>query len=166
MCLSGCHSARGATRQIGRRRGVAAVEAAVTLPIIVVLLLGMLEVGRLIEVQEILNNAVREGARQAAGGVSTSSKVQQAVLNYLSRAGLTTTGATVTVTDLTSPSTDVSTAAQNHRLQVSVTMPLKNVRWSSSTLVTSASTQLTAQAIWFSAQSQSYPSSFTVPAGY
>ena len=50
------------------RRGSAAVEAAVVMPVIVTMLLGMLEVGRLVEVQEIMNNAAREGARQAAGG--------------------------------------------------------------------------------------------------
>lgn len=46
-----------------RRRGVAAVEAAVLLPLALMLMLGTWEVGRMVEVGQILNNAAREGGR-------------------------------------------------------------------------------------------------------
>ena len=45
------------------RSGVAAVETAVVLPILVVLLLGLWDIGRMIEAQQVLSNAAREGAR-------------------------------------------------------------------------------------------------------
>ena len=50
----------------GKRRGVAAVEFAVCLPFILLMLVGLWEVGRMVEVQQLLNNSVREGGRQAS----------------------------------------------------------------------------------------------------
>jgi hypothetical protein len=70
------------------------------------------------------------------------------------------------VSDLTSPGTDVSAARQNDKIQVTINLPFKNVRWTSATLVTNASTQLTSQATWYSAVALSYPTSITVPPGY
>ena len=45
------------------RSGIAAVEMAAVLPAVLILLMGILEVGRLIEMQQVLTNATREGAR-------------------------------------------------------------------------------------------------------
>src|SRR6059058_4755881 len=86
------------------RRGTAAVEFAFLSPILLALLLGVWEVGRLAQVQQILTNAAREGARQAAGGKQTTAQVQQTVLNYLTNANINTTGTTVTLTNLTNSS--------------------------------------------------------------
>ncbi|HEY5316147.1 MAG TPA: hypothetical protein VIK18_26705, partial [Pirellulales bacterium] len=87
-------------------------------------------------------------------------------LNYLSMAGLTTTNAVVTVSDLTNPGLDATAATEFDQLQITVTLPFTNVRWTSATLVTNASTVLSATSIWNSNNGQSYPSSITVPAGY
>ena len=58
---------RLATRSFAsQRRGVAAVEFAVVLPLLLLLLVGIWELGRIIHVQLILNNATRDGARLAA----------------------------------------------------------------------------------------------------
>src|SRR2546430_17443525 len=59
---------RPAPRVPSSRAGAAAVEFAVVLPLIFLLLLGTWEVARLVQVQAILSNAVREGARLAAQG--------------------------------------------------------------------------------------------------
>lgn len=136
------------------------------LPVIMTLLLGTWEIGRLVEVEQILNNAVREGGRRAATGQYTSAQVQQVVLNYLSMAGLTTTNATVTVTDLTTPGADPTAATELDQLQITATLPFINVRWAAATLVTNSSTILSATSVWLSNNGQSYPSSITVPAGY
>jgi Flp pilus assembly protein TadG len=146
--------------------GTATVEFALVLPVILTLMLGTWEVGRMVEVQQILNNAVREGGRHAATGQYTNAQVQKVVLNYLSMAGLTTTGATATVSDLTNPGFDATAAVELDQLQIGVTIPFTNVRWAAATLVTNSSTVLSASSIWFSNNGQTYPSNITVPAGY
>ncbi len=65
----------------GPRRGVAAVELALTLPLVLTLLMGTWEVGRIIEVQQYLNAGAREAARQAGSGIVTNSQVQQVAIN-------------------------------------------------------------------------------------
>jgi len=89
-----------------RRRGVAAVEfALVALLFLVPLLIGIWEVGRLVQVHQIVSNAAREGARLAAQGYTIKSdgtitqiykdssggtpNVRDAVYQYLYAAGLT-----------------------------------------------------------------------------
>src|ERR1700722_16556827 len=99
------------------RRGVAAVELAFVLPFILILLLGLWEVGRMVEIQQIIRNAAREGARQAATGNYTNAQIQTIVTQYLTVAGLPTTNVVVTVTDNTTGS-DVSAATYLDQLQV------------------------------------------------
>lgn len=67
------------------RRGVAAVEAAVALPVCLLFMLGVFEYGRYVMVRNVLENAAREGARYAA--VHTADKqtsdVQAVVTGFL-----------------------------------------------------------------------------------
>jgi Flp pilus assembly protein TadG len=149
-----------------RRRGIAALEAALTLPMLVLLMFGTWELSRVIQVRQILDNAVREGARQAASGQSTNAQVQQSVTNYVKNAGLTTTNLVVTVSDLTTSGTDASAAAPLDKLQVQATLPFKDVRWAAAILVTNSGTMLTSTATWYSANAQNYPSNVNVPQGY
>ena len=130
------------------------------------LILGTWEVGRMVEVSQILNNAAREGGRSASTGQYTNSQVQQTVLNYLKNAGLPSTLATATVTDLTTPGADCTTAAELDQLQIKVTIPFTAVRWSAATLVTNSSTTLNATTIFYSNNDQSYPTSTSVPQAY
>ena len=136
-------------RLSSQRRAVAAVELAVVLPFIMGLLLGMWEVGRMVEMQQILANAAREGARQASTGNYTNSQVQTIVTNYLTEAGIPTANVVVTVADNTS-GTDVSSATYLDQLQVTVTIPYGDVRWSAATVYTPATTQLSATVVWIS----------------
>jgi Flp pilus assembly protein TadG len=48
-----------------RRRGAAAVEAALVLPVVCMFLFGVLEYGRYVMMMQLLTNAAREGARYA-----------------------------------------------------------------------------------------------------
>jgi hypothetical protein len=54
----------------GKRHGVAAVELAVLMVPLLILFLCVIELGRLIQVDQLITNAAREGARMAAQGVS------------------------------------------------------------------------------------------------
>ncbi|MBI2863992.1 MAG: pilus assembly protein [Chloroflexi bacterium] len=66
-----------------KQRGFAAVEAALLLPVLVLIFLAVVEVGRLLDAWVIATNAAREGARYAAYGESAST-VQNKVSAYLS----------------------------------------------------------------------------------
>jgi Flp pilus assembly protein TadG len=151
-------------RTPGRRRpAVAAVELAFCLPIVLVpLMLGIWEVGRIVEVEQVLDNAAREGARQAATGKKTNAQVQQTVLQCVSGAGLNTAGATVTVTNVTS-GLDAASANQLDSLKVSVTLPYDNVRWTSLNFFAGPGTTLNASAQWASMRDLPFTLSQTIP---
>lgn len=67
---------------MSRRRGQAVIEIALVVPIFVMLLLGMIDVGYLYNKQLVLTDAAREGARLGSLG-EQGAQVQQAVLTYL-----------------------------------------------------------------------------------
>jgi Flp pilus assembly protein TadG len=124
-------------RKEPRRSGVAAVEFAFVLPIILVpVIFGIWEVGRLLQIQQVVSNSVREGARAASTGQYTNAQVSQVVLNYLTNAGISTANVTPTVTnvtrggDVSSPTlNEGGTVQQLDSLQVSVSVPFSNVYW-------------------------------------
>jgi Flp pilus assembly protein TadG len=106
------------------RRGVASVELAlVTILLVVPLMIGIWEVGRLVQVQQVVSNATREGARLSSQGYtinasgaptqikinSGTTSVKNAVYQYLYAAGLTNlqpSDVTVTFAYVTGRTTD------------------------------------------------------------
>lgn len=134
-----------------RRRGVAAVELAVVLPLLLVMLLGAWEVGRMVEVQQLLTNGCREGGRQASTGSKDVTAVKQDVVNYLQRNGINSVSTSdVTVTNLTDSSrADPTVAAQLDRFRVTVTIPFNSVRWVLLNQITNAQ-YLSATVDWYS----------------
>lgn len=131
------------------RRGVAAVELAILLPLLVFLLIGLWEVGRMVEVQQLLTNAAREGGRQASTGVKSVDQVKGVVVRYLNLNGMPkVTASDVTVENLTSAARkEPSAANQLDRFRVTVTIPFDSVRWVILDQVTDTTT-LTGSADW------------------
>ena len=82
-------------------RGVAIVEAALTLLLLFIFLFGLMEVSLLISVQQALTNAAREGARARVAPYSQTSYladafvVKEAVCTFLSAASITCDPTTV-----------------------------------------------------------------------
>lgn len=88
------------------RRATAVVEAVVVIAVFLLpVIFGVWEVGRLLNVQQVISNSARDGARYAATGLASASnihkpedppesledyQVQRAVLYYLANAGLKT----------------------------------------------------------------------------
>jgi Flp pilus assembly protein TadG len=145
-----------------RSRGAVAVELALTLCFVIIpMLLGIWEIGCLLDAQQTLVEAVREGGRQAATGTMTDSQVQQVVLQYLSNAGVNTSNVTVTVTDTNGG--DVSNAQQLDPLVVTATLPFINVDWSKTGQYVSDSRILTATCQWYSNKDAPYTVSSTAP---
>jgi Flp pilus assembly protein TadG len=112
------------------------VELAVCVIPLMMLIMGIIECGRLMSVEEIAANATREGARLSAlsgstMGTSTSTgpyEVNYRVLSYLTAAGIPTGSATVTVSDLDNPTiTELTQASVGDRIQVSLSMPYSSV---------------------------------------
>lgn len=138
---------------------------AFTAPLIVTLLLGTWEMGRYIEVQQIVSDAAREGGRQASCGQMTNAQVIAAVTNYVKNAGLPVNDLVVSVANLTHPGVDATQATSMDQLKVSVTLPFADVRWTTLKLVTTDSTNVTASVVWYSALPASYPNSVSAPTG-
>jgi len=148
------------------RSGVAAVELAVVLPFVFLLVLGTWELGRTLQVYQILNDAAREGARIAAQGqiinllgsytqinVNTGSPdVFDAVKNTLNAAGINTASFDTskvtfsfvdsTGNDLTSP-TQPWQGTKGMRFKITVTLPYSAFRWTTLTLLNISQIQVT-----------------------
>jgi Flp pilus assembly protein TadG len=145
------------------RRGTAAVEFAVTSLFLVPLIIGLWEVGRMVEVQQLLANAAREGGRQASTGNVNTAGVQSIVASYLTRNGIACAASNVTVTNLTSSSrSDPTTANQFDQFQVTVTIPFNSVRWVLLNQITNV-TQLSASANWVSMKDVPITVNQTIP---
>jgi Flp pilus assembly protein TadG len=64
-------------------RGAALIEAAVTIPLILLISVAIFEFGRAYQTWQVLTNAAREGARVAILSGTTDDEVRSAVNNYL-----------------------------------------------------------------------------------
>jgi Flp pilus assembly protein TadG len=157
-----------------RRHGIAIVEFAVVMAFLIPLLLfGLWEVGRLVEVSQVLNNAAREGARQAATGQPDKSQVTAVIMQYLQNEGLPTTHANVTIDNLGKPQQAKGTTAggnynpQNAKeldcLEVTVTVPFHDVEWVNIPVVTGPTTLVGGHAIWASVKDRAFPAPLPPP---
>lgn len=117
---------RCAVRKLGRsrvrraaRRGVAVVEFAFICPLLLILMLGILEAGRLFMVRQSLILAAREGARTGASlGVNYIDARVDAVL---ANAGLADAEVSYTPNSATAPS--------GTPITVTVAIPFHEVSW-------------------------------------
>ena len=134
-----------------KRRGSAAVELAVCLPFLLIVILGIWEVGRMVSAQQIVANAAREGGREIAAGQTSAATIQQYVVNYCNMNGLTgVTTSMVTLTNVTnSANTDPSSCNQLDQWHVTVTVPYSSIKWSNVTQITPTAS-ITASADWYS----------------
>jgi Flp pilus assembly protein TadG len=155
------------------RRGIAAVETALVLPLLLTLLLGLWEVGRILEVQQVLCIAARDAARQAGSGLCTNAQVKQTAINSVRRilddasGDLTKNLAVdVAVYSKDAPTVaepiDVSLAEPLDLLKVTITIPYADVRWIQLPMVTGA-VQLRAETTWLSLKNLPYPTAVPQP---
>ena len=106
-----------------KRRGASAVEFALVAPVFILLVLGMIEFGRMVMVQQLLTNASREGARRAVLDGSTVADVQTLVQDYLNNTSVAVPIENITVTP------DPTTADFGDPITVSVSVPYPDVSW-------------------------------------
>jgi Flp pilus assembly protein TadG len=130
------------------RRGVALVEVAVVLPVLLTLVLGVWEVGRMLEVRHCLTMAAREAARQAATGPSGQTEIVQAARDALSATGLPGEHAEVRLTDAAGQPANPYDMASGDALHIEVTLPFRHTRYTTLRLVTGEDARLTARSVW------------------
>ncbi len=85
--------------------GQSLVEFALVMPIVLLMLVGIIEFGRAWNVQQVLTDAAREGARQAvlANPAVTQQSVRGNINAALARAAIDTTTAQITLTGVGAP---------------------------------------------------------------
>ncbi len=105
------------------RRGAAVVEFAIVAPVFFGFVLGMIEVGRAVMVQQIITNASREGARKAVLDDQTTQGIHDFVVTYLQNASINGSP-TVNV----NPSLPTATG-YNGPVTVTVSIPFSQVSW-------------------------------------
>ena len=122
------------------------------MPFLLALMVGVWELGRIVQVQEIMQNAAREGARVASQATiinstgaytqvavtGSSPNVTDTVKQYLYGAGITDlTGLQVTFTYLNGDTslTQPYQGVKNQQFQVTISLPFSNVKWSSLSLI-------------------------------
>ena len=77
-------------KRMRSEKGAALLEAAITVPIILLISVGIFEFGRAYQTQQVLTNAAREGARLAVIEGSSDADIRTRVGQYLSGGGLKT----------------------------------------------------------------------------
>ena len=125
------------TPKPANRRGAAAVELAVVLPIFILMVFGIIEFGRAIMVHQILVNASREAARYAVVPNATQTVMNNKISQYMTAADITgyTTGIQINGTVGT-----LASAASDDEIRVVISVPYSNVSWGIMGLIDSGRT--------------------------
>jgi hypothetical protein len=103
------------------RRAAAAVEFALVAPVFFLLVLGMIEYGRMVMVQQVLTNASREGARAAVLDGAEWSEVESLVTAYMASGSIT--GHTC------NKPANFDTAEFGDPITITVSVPFNQVSW-------------------------------------
>jgi len=129
------------------QKGAALIEAAVTIPLILLIAVGIFEFGRAYQTWQVLTNAAREGARLAVISGSTDANVTTTVRNYM-QAGQLDNYATATVTitrNVALTGSDTGSQVQiNYPFQFMVLQPVIQLIDSASTTGTPITMQASA----------------------
>ena len=98
------------TRQRHPERGAALLEAAFTIPLLLLVAIGIFEFGRAYQTWQVLTNAAREGARMAVLPDPTPGKAEERALTYM-QAGMLDKAADATINVNRSDSFEVNGSA-------------------------------------------------------
>jgi len=115
-------------KRFRNQRGAALLETAVTLPMIMLVAVGIFEFGRAYQTWQVLTNAAREGARIAVLPDYTDAQVTSTVRTYMT-SGRLTNASTATITIVRNvpfgaPPTTASRVTVNYPFQFMVISPV------------------------------------------
>lgn len=114
------------------RRGAAAVEFALIAPLFVIMFFGIIEFGRAMMVQQIVVQASRDGAREAALPGATLDSVRDVVQQFADDSGLEISRDNIVATP------DPASTSNNEPITVRVVIDLADVSWLPGTFLRSA----------------------------
>ena len=121
--------------QAGRRYGTATVEFALVLPILMSLVLGIIEVGRIVMISQMVAEASREACRLAVLSGVTSAAVTSEAQLYLTAAGIPTSAVTTTITGQTvsggsvDQTINLATIPEGYAVKVKVQVDYAKAAW-------------------------------------
>ncbi|HVJ80553.1 MAG TPA: TadE/TadG family type IV pilus assembly protein [Planctomycetia bacterium] len=131
------------------RKGAATLEFAVVAPVLILLIMGMLEIGRAIMVVNFVNSAARDGARRAALTNASAADVISTTRQSLSRSSINSTNLTITVVSdvnedgTTEDVSDLSSIPTGRPVGVRVNVPFQDIGWLGRSLFIPANRNLT-----------------------
>ena len=121
MSSSGQLTATHPRRRFRSARGAAMIEAAITLPLLLFVCVGIIEFGRLYQTWQVMTNAAREGARVAVLPTLPNGQVDARVRQYLQMGGLNSDSSVGVTTTAVPVSLGAGATASGSR--VTVTYP-------------------------------------------
>jgi Flp pilus assembly protein TadG len=116
------------------RRGVAVVEVAFILPILLIFLVGMWDLGQLVRGLQIVSMATRDAGRQAASGTKNSTQIGNAVKLMMTQNGIAEPDITFTYENQTQPGVEPNAATQGDKLNITISIPFSTLRLATGTL--------------------------------
>ncbi len=123
------------------RRGASAVEMAIVLPLLLLMIFGIIEFGRAIMVHQVLVNAAREATRRAVIPGATDAQVMARITNYMNGAGISGYSVTLkidgTVATLDGSSSSITNAASKSAIGIGISVPHSQVSFGIISLISS-----------------------------
>lgn len=112
-----------------KRRGVHLVEFAFVAPVLFALIIGIIELGRGLMVQQLLTEAARRGARSGVIEGTSSAKIKSAVTDYLGTVGVNGSNAGISVNDAPVDTVEAQNMPAYTEITVLVSVPVSSCTW-------------------------------------
>jgi Flp pilus assembly protein TadG len=112
-----------------KRRGANLVEFAFVAPILFAMILGVIEIGRGLMVQQLLTEAARRGARAGVIEGTSSTQIKSAVTDYLASVGVDGSSAGVSVNDAPVDTVETQNMPAYTEITVLVSVPVSSCTW-------------------------------------
>jgi hypothetical protein len=112
-----------------RRSGVAMLELAIVLPILLLLVLGIIEMGRVMMLNQMATNGVREACRRAIVPGADHNNVLSVCNGYLDASGVSQSGRVVEIRDSAGSNVNLSTIGSHQPVTVYAEFPYSANTW-------------------------------------
>ncbi|MFO1041307.1 MAG: TadE/TadG family type IV pilus assembly protein [Planctomycetaceae bacterium] len=119
---------RSNLRPESNRRGAVAVEAALLMPFLAAMLLGITEIGQVQRAQSYVSEASYAGCVMGSLPGTTNAAVISDVKSFLTACKMNANSAAITIR-VNDVAADVATAKRNDKIKVTVSVPVSAVSW-------------------------------------